>query len=177
MQRWYVICLQIIKSCYDLIDPSKIWGMLHNLGTEGHNVPPLPGPRADIENKLVITRKIKLSEWQLSWARPCSVWDRTMPVTIWLSYGAKFSQIISAGVTSPSVKMLRVFAVLLIFSVSSSNPERNFYKISELRGTYEDIQEDYNGLPELEDSNPTRERRSSFYRFLFSWFEKLKWID
>lgn len=62
--------------------------------------------------------------------------------------------------------MLRVFAVVLIFFVSSSNLERNYYKISDLRGTYEDNQEDYNGLPELEDSNPTREKRSSFYRFL-----------
>ena len=63
----------------------------------------LPGPRADIENKLVITRKIKLSKWQLSCARPGIVWDGPMPVTIWLSCGAKFSQIFS-GVTSQDVE-------------------------------------------------------------------------
>ena len=68
------------------------------------SVPPLPGPSADIENKLVITRKIKLSKWQLSCARPGIVWDGPMPVTIWLSCGAKFSQIISAGVTSQDVE-------------------------------------------------------------------------
>ena len=127
------------------------------------NVPTLPGPSADIENKLVITGKIKLSKRQLSCARPwpCIVWDR--PVTIRLSCEAKFSQIISPGVTFPS-KMSRVFAVVLIFLVSSSNLERNYYEISDLRGTYQDTQEDHADFLELEEFEPTRERRSSFYR-------------
>ena len=62
------------------------------------------------------------------------------------------------------LKMLRVFAIVLF--VSSSNLERNYYAISDLPGTYQDLQEDYDNLPELEDSGSLRERRSSFYRFL-----------
>ena len=58
--------------------------------------------------------------------------------------------------------MLRVFAIVLF--VSSSNLERNYYAISDLPGTYQDLQEDYDDLPE--DSGSLRERRSSFYRFL-----------
>ena len=66
--------------------------------------------------------------------------------------------------------MLRVFAIVLAI-VSSSNLERNFYEISDLRGTYQDLQEDYDDLPELKDSDSLRERRSSFYRFYFVNFK------
>ena len=131
--------------------------MLHNSGAEFLSRPPLGRVRT---LKINLLSPGKLSFQSDNFPAPGQALSGTGQCRSQSDYHAgpsshRYSQV-------SLLKMLRVFAIVLF--VSSSNLERNYYAISDLPGTYQDLQEDYDDLPE--DSGSLRERRSSFYRFL-----------